>query len=251
MTIRITIVLFSIFIIVFPGARTALAQKQYGHATGFWLYELRPDELIADTSVFDLLSAYKDSMSLKMQEIIVENKVPLSKAQPECTLGNWISDAAKNNLSRQGTKVDACLFSYGCIGKEYLAPGPVHRKDFYELIPFENKMILISVSGTVLNQLCDSIARVNGLPVSGLSFTIDSGKALNVMIGKRPLNEHLVYTLLINDYLLSRYKLLLGSLHYQQTGLYLRNLLLQESAWLHNNGLSVQPILENRIIYAE
>lgn len=232
---------------------TVYAQKVYHCMTRTHLYELKPVAAISDTAVFNLLTAYKDSLSVRMEEIIIENKAPLSKTQPESTLGNWIADAVKNKVSGTGKKADVCLFSYGAIGKDYIGPGPIRRKDFYELIPFENKMLLVSMSGAVLQQLCDSIARINGLPVSGLSFTIDSGRAANIRIGPGVLNEHRVYTVLLNDYLLNRYSALLGKLRSgnRNTGLSLRNLLMEECLEQQRKGVPVHSVLEKRITYAE
>lgn len=236
------------------GTGTSGAQKVYHCMTGTHLYELKPGSSIPrDTAVFQLLSSYHDSLAFKMEEVIVENKAPLSKTQPESTLGNWICDAARKQVSRQGIQADICLLSYGCIGKEYIAPGPVYRKDIYELIPFENKMVLVSLSGTVLHHLCDSITRMNGMPLSGLSFTIDSGRAVNIRIGPEALNEHRIYTILVNDYLLGRYSQLLAKLcsRNRNTGLSLRNLLLQECIELQDKGMPVHQVLEKRIAYAE
>ncbi|HTN17704.1 MAG TPA: 5'-nucleotidase C-terminal domain-containing protein [Chitinophagaceae bacterium] len=229
------------------------AQKMYNCTIGTHLYELKAGAIAKDTPVFNLLSIYKDSMQLKMEEVIVTNEAPLSKTQPESTLGNWISDAAKNQASRLGLQADICLFSYGCIGKDYLAPGPIRRKDVYELIPFDNKMILVSLSGIALQHLCDSIVRVNGLPLAGLSFTIDSGRATQIRVGQSALHEYRVYTILLNDYLLSRYRELLGKLRYRSrsTGLLLRNLLIEECRERYEKGIPVHAVLEKRITYAD
>jgi len=46
-----------------------------------------------DSLMHAFLSSYKKRVDTIMQEILVYSDVPLTKAQPECTMGNLIADA--------------------------------------------------------------------------------------------------------------------------------------------------------------
>lgn len=232
----------------------ARKKSLYYHCTAAQQYTLNKRmNNDSDTMVSRLLSLYRDSLSLKMEDIIVNNKFPLTKTQPESTLGNWIADAAKSIVAGKNKPADACILNYGSIGKEYIAPGPIRRKDFYELIPFENRLVLLSVSGILLRTICDSIAAINGLPVSGISFTIDHTKAAFILINKQPVKDHLMYTLLLNDYLLSSrtFAPLIGKLYYQPAGVSLRQALLEYASILNSKNIAIEAHLENRTSYAD
>ncbi|MFA6152621.1 MAG: 5'-nucleotidase [Chitinophagaceae bacterium] len=236
-------------------SQSAFSQNKalYNCFTGMNVYEIKPDkQAFFDTAVSELLSLYNDNLKIKMEEMVIENDVPLSKSLPESTLGNWVTDAALH-IAGKNRRIDACIINYGSIGKDYIAPGPVRRKDFYELIPYENKLVLINVSGSLLKTICDSIAQINGIPVAGISFVIDSGKATKIKVKNQEVNDYLLYSILVNDYLLSNrtFAPLIGKMNYQSTGISLRNALFQYAEYLKNNGLKITSNLENRITYEE
>lgn len=248
-----TITALFCFLLLYAHKGNAQKKSYYNAAGKYSIYTIREDKINErDTAIQQLLQLYKDSLSIKMEETIVLNAAPLTKAQPESTLGNWLADAAKAYLG-QNRKIDACLINYGSLGKDYIGPGPIRRKDFYELIPFENKMLLLSVSGTLLQHICDSVAQINGLPISGISLAIDSNKATKVKINNKDIIDNLMYTLLVNDYLISSrsFAPLLGKLAYQQTGYSLRNILIAYSSKLYQEGVQINYKPENRISYAE
>jgi len=231
----------------FKSSIPALSQQKtfYNCFNEALIYELGShQELISkDTAIENLLHLYSDSLLIKMNETVVESDLPLSKALPESTLGNWIADAARSTLSVR-KRIDACIINYGSIGKDYIAPGFLTRKDFYELVPFENKLVIISVSGSLLHTICDSIAAIKGMPISGISFTIDSGKAKKILINNQPVNEFLMYTILVNDYLLNSRILgpLIGKLNYQYTGITLRKALLLRAETMINKGEHIHQL---------
>ncbi len=237
-------------------SQSAFSQNKalYNCFTGMHVYEIKPNkqQVFFDTTVSELLSLYNDSLKIKTEEIVIENEFPLSKSLPESTLGNWVTDAALH-IAGKNKRIDACIINYGSIGKDYIPPGPVRRKDFYELIPYENKLVLVSVSGSLLKTICDSIAQINGIPVAGISFVIDSGKATKIKVKNQEVNDYLLYTILVNDYLLSNrtFAPLIGKMNFQSTGISLRNALFQYTEYLKNNGLKITSNLGNRITYAE
>lgn len=198
------------------------------------------------------LGSIQDSLHHRLEVVLIQSAAPLSKAQPESSLGNWIADAAKRQLGKT-QKINACIIHYGSIGLDYLAPGDIKRKDFYQLLPRENKMVLMQLRGKEFQQLCDTIARLGGIPVSGLLFVIKDNRAQNIFINQQPLNEHLIYTVAINDYMLYNRKFMdiWGKQQPKPTHKNLRNLLIESALELQEKGEKIKATLDNRISYAE
>gem|GEM_PF-5175795 len=205
-----------------------------------------------DSSVFWVLNKYKDSLNNRFEEILVQSAVPLSKAQPESNLGNWITDAVKIQLGKRN-KINACIINYGSIGLDYLPPGDIKRKDFYEFIPHENKIVLMQLNGKEIQQLCDSIATIGGIPVSGIVFVIKDNRAQRIYINQQPINEHLIYTVAINDYLLlnKKFTAVWGNQRPKSTHKNLRNILIENALEMQQKGQKINTELDNRITYAE
>jgi 2',3'-cyclic-nucleotide 2'-phosphodiesterase (5'-nucleotidase family) len=216
-------------------------------------YQLSKDSSVKDGNIQLLLRRYKDSIQASMDDIVALSDVPLSKAQPESTLGNWITDNVVKAIRNEQKKIDACIISYGSIGIDYLAPGAIKRKDIYSLIPIDNEIMLIKLSGLSLQYLCDSIAQSNGLPISGISFQIRNNKAYNVMVGNYPLKESLVYTIAVNDYLWKnkRFIPVFHNANAQHSFLSLRKILFKNLEALNRKSAHIKAQLENRISYAE
>lgn len=246
------LLLLNISLIVAPKA-LGQNKKYYNCYISSSVYLLKNDSASKDVNISNLIQAYKSQLAEKLEQIIVFTQTPLSKSQPESTLGNWICDAVKNNLHKGNQKVDACIINYGSIGKDYIEPGAIKWKDFYEIIPNENKIILVSLSGEVLQNFCDSIAQMNGMPLCGISFLIKDKKATNIKINQQTLNEHLIYTVAINDYLFNHKRLqeLFNTVNYRNTQLSLRKILIQEAQFLHQQKEKINMKLENRIGYAD
>lgn len=248
----LTLFLLHISLILTPKA-LGQNKKYYSCYISSSVYLLKNDSMAKDIDMSNLIQKYKSKLTENLEQIIVFTQTPLSKSQPESTLGNWICDVVKNNLIKGNQKVDACVINYGSIGKDYIEPGAIKWKDFYEIIPNENKIILVSLNGQVLQNLCDSIAQMNGMPLSGISFQIKDKKATNIIINQQPLNEHLIYTVAINDYLFYHKSLqqLFNNVTYRNSHLSLRKILINEGYLLQQKNEKINMKLENRIGYAD
>ena len=100
-----------------------------------------------------------------MMVIIGHSDIPLTKAQPESTLGNFMADAMLVAGQRIDPDVVAAIGNYGGIRLPYIAPGPITRGKVYELMPFDNTLNIIEIPGAVLQQFCDAMAARKGWPM--------------------------------------------------------------------------------------
>ncbi len=205
-----------------------LASCKTAHFKGYQASEIKiNDSLIGkNQAVADFIKIYKDSLDKEMNIVIAINDHTASKAQPESELGNLLADAMLQ-ISKKYTKeqVDMAVINYGGIRLPQLAVGDIKLGTVYELMPFDNLIILLSIDGKTLHTLFDKMAQAGGWPISGASYNIKNNAAENIMINGMPLNESKVYKLSISDYLANGGDKLdmLKSIPQSNTGILLRD----------------------------
>ena len=206
-----------------------------------------------DSSLLSMLAPYKLGVDTQMKVVIGHTDIPLSKAQPESTLGNFMSDAQLLAARRLDPKVEASVVNYGGIRIPYLAPGPISRGNLYELMPFDNTVAIVEIPGAVLKEFCDHMAKAKGWPVSGLRFTIKDKKATDITINGKEINDHIIYKITVSDYLARGGDNcgFLIPLKKRYTSVLLRDAMIDYVAALEASGKPLHPNLENRIVYAE
>ena len=121
---------------------------------------------------------------------------------PEGSLGNFMVDAFFIMANQKyNTHIDAAFLNYGGIRLNQLPAGNVTRGKIFELMPFDNLLILQKLKGDVLQQLLDLIAAKGGWPLAGITMQIKDKKAINVMIGGKPIDMNATYTTANSDFM--------------------------------------------------
>ncbi len=200
-----------------------------------------------------MLSPYKAGVDTQMRVVIGNTDIPITKAQPESTLGNFMADAQLEAAKKLDPKVVASVVNYGGIRLSYISPGDITRGKMYELMPFDNMLTIVEMPGEVLHQFCDAMAARKGWPVSGLQFTIKDKKAENILIDGKPINDHIVYKIALNDYVARGGDNcdFLAPLKKRFTSVFVRDILIQYVAALQKEHKPLHPVLDKRVVYAE
>jgi len=156
-----------------------------------------------DPEILAMIAPYKKTLDAKMTEIIGELDEQLVKSRPNSKLGNWFTDVLKEEaILLTGKPVDFAIQNYGGIRVPSLSKGPISVGKIYELMPFDNMLIVVELDGKATKLLVDKIAELNGWPISdGLSFSIEDGKSKDVTISGKPWKESDTYYVGIPDYI--------------------------------------------------
>jgi 2',3'-cyclic-nucleotide 2'-phosphodiesterase (5'-nucleotidase family) len=117
----------------------------------------------------------------------------------ESPLGNLVADAI-----RDATGADFAVQNSGGIRSGF-GPGPVTVWDVYSALPFDNKLVLLELSGDEVGDLAGEIARRIGrgsfCQVSGVSFEIYDGMPRDIRVADSPLDRNATYTVGTISYL--------------------------------------------------
>ena len=159
-------------------------------------------EVKVDANADDLIKPYRDQMSAKMDVVLAENEKKLTRGKPESTLGNLLSDLMVSEAATAtGKSIDFAVQNYGGIRIPTLPAGPITLGKVYEIMPFDNMLVVLELPGTAVNEFCQHIARSGGWPTSKeLTFVIDDGAAKQIKIKGVPLDQAKTYLVATNDY---------------------------------------------------
>jgi 5'-nucleotidase len=175
-------------------------------------------DAIPDAPEFASVSAkYKDlleKLSVRVGATAVElDALSHSVRSKETNIGNFIADAY-----RKAADADVALVNGGSIRADLTySPGPLTMRDVLSMLPFNNPIVKVEVSGKLLADILEhGVARSaednepGRFPqISGMSFKFDTRKlpgqrVSDIMVGGKPLDEKKTYTLATSDFLVSR-----------------------------------------------
>ena len=206
----------------------------------------------ADSTIIKFLLPYTDSLHNSMGTVIGFSVNGMMKKQPESSLGNFMTDCMKIMAAKKfGVTVHAAFMNTGGI-RSYIPKGDITIGKVYELMPFDNLIVLQEVTGAVLLQLLNKIAESGGWPVSGITMHIDKDKkATEVLINGKPLNEFELYTIANSDYIANGGGNcdFLKPIPQINKGYLLRDALIEYIKVMTEQGKPVDTKIENRIVY--
>lgn len=164
------------------------------------------NELKNDEEFVKVIEPYKQKLDKEMNQKISHTSVDLTKQGDNSNLGNLLADYtfegadawAKKNLQKN---VDAALINIGGI-RTTIGKGDVLLKNVFEVMPFENEVIIVKMKGSDLQGLFDYYAKtqVNN-PVSHLYIETNNGQLTQSQINGKRVDPSKDYYIATSDYL--------------------------------------------------
>ena len=193
--------------------------------------------------------AYVDSADTS--KIIGFAIMPLYKKQPESPLGNLMADCMKVYAEKIYSKsVDAAFVNFSGM-RAYIPKGDITIGTVYKVMPYDNKIVLLSIQGNVFKQFLDHQASFGGWPCAGISMAIKDKQAANILINNQPLDEAKIYTIAVADYIAkggNQCTMLKGLPQLNKNYLF-RTALIDYIVAFTKAGKPVTAAIENRIVY--
>jgi 2',3'-cyclic-nucleotide 2'-phosphodiesterase (5'-nucleotidase family) len=186
---------------LFPGCQRAayVARPQLAPTTAQPVGSTLPEDPTATATI----APYRQRVTEQMTAVLGTAPVAITKNPGESPLANFVADLQRSRASREiGQPVDLGLMTNGGL-RAPLPAGPITTGSVFELMPFENELVVLEVPGDVVQQLFTYAARVK-MAVSGATYTVmPDGKPTDIRIGGQLFNpaQDRLYTLAISDYL--------------------------------------------------
>ena len=160
-------------------------------------------------SLYGFVEPYKNKLESKMSEVLNESVVDMEIGVPEGVLGNFVADLVLTESRTKTTEfIDFSLLNNGGLRTPILK-GEVTRRMVYELMPFENELVVLTLSGEKVAELITHVAKKtsgatsakSGVPVSGIRIRMTNAEVTDVMIGMMQFDQDKEYRVVTSDYL--------------------------------------------------
>jgi len=200
-------------------------------------------------SLTSVVKPYSDSVNKLINVVIGYNAVKLEKKSEGNTLGFFLTDAYLEMAKQKvDPKVDAAFMNSGGIRLPEIPAGAITQGKIFELMPFDNLMVLLKVKGSLLKQYLDTLAANEGVIESGITMQIVNKTAQQVLVGGKPLDLNGDYTIVHSDYVAMNSNLL-KNIHRSANGYLLRDALLDYVKFINDQNKKVTVTNIERVSY--
>ena len=166
------------------------------------------NQLLTDSVFLKTIQPYKDTLENKINTLLCYNPTTLNRLETplESSLGNLYADIcyekANAIFNRKTNKnIDFALFNYGGI-RTIIPKGNVTVENIFKLMPFENKLVVVELSGEQTQALFNYLElRKEAHPISHLRLILHNDKLSSILINNIPFDISKNYFVLTHDYL--------------------------------------------------
>lgn len=165
-------------------------------------------ETASNKEILKLIQPYHDSLQQRINEPLCYSTHTMSREESplESSLGNFYADTCMEAadsiyFSETGQHTDFALFNYDGI-RTSLPKGEIKVDHVFKIMPFENKLVVVTVSAEKIDELFTFLATKNlAHPVSGLKLVLDGNRFSTIEVQGKPLDPDRTYRVVTHDYL--------------------------------------------------
>jgi len=159
-----------------------------------------------DPKMESVILPFRTKIMADMGEVLCISKDPLFGGRPESLLTNFCADLILQESDSICIKrYPAIRMSVSMVNRGGLRvpipKGEVKVQNMFELMPFENEVVFLKMSGVEMRSFIDHMASRGGEGVSGMRFGIKEDKGINPEIQGQPLDDSKSYWLVTSDYI--------------------------------------------------
>lgn len=209
-------------------------------------------EVAADSTMIKLYAPYKQQMEAEMNGVIGHSAVLMSKVDtvPETLLRNFFSDALFHEALKYDQTIDFAIPSTKGGLRVDIPKGDIKLSNIFEVMPFENEMMIYTLKPEDVENLLNFIAGTGGQPVANLRMKIVSGKPTEVIINGKPWDKTKNYKVLTSDYIAGggdNVQSFKNPLKTESVGMRIRDALITYVKETEAAGKMINPKLDGRI----
>ena len=157
----------------------------------------------------NFIKPYREHINKDLDSVLAYCPETLDKSSGEwqTSIGNLMADVTlqRGNLvfnAREKKNINICLLNNGGI-RSILPKGNVTSRTAFEIMPFENSLVVIALKGEQIFELVDYfIVTKKAHPLAGMTFTIDkNNQPKNILVQGKAVEKEAIYYAATNDYL--------------------------------------------------
>jgi len=157
----------------------------------------------------NFIKPYREHINKDLDSVLAfcPETLDKSKGEWQTNIGNFMADvclSGSNNIfsKRYNKSIDLCLLNHGGI-RSIIPKGNVTARTAFEVMPFENNMVVIALKGSQINELVAHIIKEKKPhPLSGMKLILDRNLLVkSIMIQDKELDLNAIYYVATSDYL--------------------------------------------------
>lgn len=165
--------------------------------------------LPSDSKVERFVTPYKKRLDATMNTVLCYSKNEFKKTdgQLNTAVGNLMADAVFEQSTpilkkRHNLDLDFVLLNHGGI-RAPLPKGPIYTKTAFNIMPFENKVVVAQMKGKVVIELVNYLIKAKRAhPISGMTLHITKkGTIKKLEIQGKTIDLNTTYNVATSDYL--------------------------------------------------
>ncbi len=207
---KIKLCLHNFVILLTLSTIIACSSKKYNnYQTSATLLNVN-DSIPLDNEIQKFVNPYKEHINRDLDSVLAYNPTTQdkSKGQWETNIGNLFAtttlDLSRPIFQKRENKtIDFCMLNHGGI-RSIIPAGNVTSRTAYEIMPFENSIMVIGLTGKEVLKLVNYVlVEKKPHPLEGIVIKTneDFSKVISVEINNIPLDENKIYYVATSDYL--------------------------------------------------
>jgi len=169
------------------------------------------DTLNVNSKIEAFIKPYREHVEANLDSVLSYAVNTYSKSDGEfnTAIGNFMADVVYEQAnpifkSRTGNDIDMVILNHGGI-RSIISKGNITTRTAYEIMPFENSIVVVSVKGTNINALVLYLINAKRAhPVSNFKLTLDRNfNPVESLINGEKIDTTKTYYVATNDYLYS------------------------------------------------
>ena len=191
-----------------------------------------------DSMLESIVKPYRDSIENDMSTLVTVSSSALVKGKPESKLTNLVSDilldfGISHAMEQHLNLVpNASYVNYGGL-RASLPKGEITVERIFELMPFENEIVMVKISGQSYMLMAEKIAQRGGEGVAGMKLGIKNGKISTLTTGGKSISPDESYWVVTSDYVANggdQMSMFLNPIERINTKMKIRDLLIESLA---------------------
>jgi 2',3'-cyclic-nucleotide 2'-phosphodiesterase (5'-nucleotidase family) len=158
-----------------------------------------------------IIAPYRTQLNEKMDVVINQSMETMTTGSPQGLLGNFVTDLCLkliiDSLKLEKDNISMVILNNGGL-RTHLPKGDITLRKVFEIMPFENELVIVEISGAnfrdaikTIASKCESRDNAKGcIPFSGVEITANKTEG-NVLVNNLPIDTISTHKILTSDYL--------------------------------------------------
>ncbi len=197
-----------------------------------------------------IISAYKANLDSETQKVIAIASDVLTKDKDQNPLGNFVCDALNFVGQKQflSEEINLIIVNRGGL-RNNLPKGEIRVLNIFELMPFDNEMVLVQIKG---DKLLDGLKTILEKKHSffGIELTVKNGVIIESSINGNPIDKSKTYSVVTSDYIANggdSFNFLKNPIAIRASGTKIRDAIIEYCIELNKNGKQIIPYTDERL----